>query len=360
MHEIGLEAGLRFTRGHLPIAFEARLPARGITALFGASGAGKSSCLRVIAGLDRDAQGTLRFGTEVWQDSPHGVFVPTHRRRVGLVQQEPALFDHLSVLGNLDYGFRRAGRPVHLQREALIDAFGLGGLLQRRPATLSGGERQRVAIVRALLSDPALLLFDEPLSALDDRARSELLGVLERWHATLELPAIWVSHAIDEVARLADRVILLDAGKIIAQGSLQDTLTRLDLPPALQEAAGAVIEGVVASIDAQAHLAELHCDGGTLWLPNDGARIGARLRTRIAARDVSLHLAPATHSSALNQWRCTILAIGEASHPAHCMVQLRAGENRLLARITRRSRQTLGLQPGMTIWAQVKAVALGG
>ncbi len=355
----GLVANLRWKRGALDIAFDAALPARGITALFGPSGAGKSSCLRAIAGLDRDVEGTLRLDGATWQDSARRVFVPSHKRRIGYVFQDAGLFAHLSVQGNLDYGHRRAGRPPHLDRERLIDVFGLRHLLARRVDALSGGERQRVAIVRALLADPALLLFDEPLSALDAVARSGLLAALETLHSTLALPMIYVSHAVDEVARLADHLVLLDAGRVVAQGALQETLTRMDLPAALAEAAGTVIEGRIAGFDARDHLAEFVFDGGTLWLPRDAEARGKTLRCRIAARDVTLSLAPQA-GSALNQLRCRVVAIGAAEHPAHCVVQLLAGSNRLLARITRRSRDALALQPGMEAWAQVKATALGG
>jgi molybdate transport system ATP-binding protein len=186
----GLRAHLHWRRGSRSFALEASVPARGVTALFGPSGAGKTSCLRAIAGLDRDCRGTLAFAGEVWQDDAQGIFVPPHRRRIGYVLQDAELFAHLTVAGNIDYGFRRTGSPAHLGRDRLIDDFGLRTLLARRPDALSGGERQRVAIVRALLSDPALLLFDEPISALDGAARTALLTALESLHASLAVPMI--------------------------------------------------------------------------------------------------------------------------------------------------------------------------
>jgi molybdate transport system ATP-binding protein len=294
----------------------------------------------------------------VWQDSARHLFVPPHRRRLGYVTQEANLFVHRSVAGNLDYGYRRAGRPKHIDRDALIDQFGLRPLLGRRVDALSGGERQRVAIVRALLSDPSLLLFDEPLSALDATARNDLLGQLETLHAALAVPMIYVSHAIDEVARLADHLVLLDAGHVVAQGALQATLTRLDLPAALAEAVGAVIEGTVVGHDAHDHLTELAFAGGTLFLPR-GDVVGQRLRCRIGARDVVLTHERQTGSSALNQIRARVIAMADADHPSQCLVQLDAGGSVLLARITRRSWYALALAPGSEVWAQVKAVALG-
>ncbi len=355
----GLYAKLAWRQGAFALDIDFDLPPRGITALFGPSGAGKTSCLRAIAGLERGGRGRVTFGNQVWQDDAHRVFVPPHRRRLGYVFQEPSLFALRSVSGNLDFGFRRAGRPAHIDREGLIDRFGLRAWLDRRVDTLSGGERQRVAMVRALMSDPALLLFDEPLSALDVAARSELLGCLESLHASLAVPMIYVSHNIDEVARLADHIVLLEAGHVVAQGPLQATLTRLDLPPALGEAVGAVIEGRVTGYDAHDQLIELAFSGGKLWLPYRHEVVGQALRCRIGARDVVLASAPVAGSSALNQIHCRILAMADADHPSQCLVQLDAGGSILLARITRRSWHTLGLAPGKQVWAQVKAVALG-
>ena len=355
----GLEAALAWRRGELAIKLDIVLPPRGITALFGPSGSGKTSCLRAIAGLDRDSVGTVSLGDEMWQDSARQVFVPPHQRRLGYVTQEASLFVHRSVAGNLDYGYRRAGQPKHIDRDALIDQFGLRALLGRRVDALSGGERQRVAIVRALLSDPSLLLFDEPLSALDATARNDLLGRLETLHATLAVPMIYVSHAIDEVARLADHLVLLDAGHVVAQGTLQETLTRLDLPVTLAEAVGAVIEGTVVGHDANDHLTELVFAGGTLFVPRRSDVVGQRLRCRIGARDVVLTHERQTGSSALNQIHARVIAMADADHPSQCLVRLDAGGSVLLARITRRSWHALALLPGSEVWAQVKAVALG-
>lgn len=355
----GLDAKLSLRRGDLVLDVGMALPARGITALFGPSGAGKSTCLRAIAGLERDSSGRVSFGHEVWQDSARRVFVPPHKRRLGYVFQEPSLFTHHSVAGNLDYGFRRAGRPAHLDREGMIDRFGLRALLDRRTGTLSGGERQRVSMVRALLSDPALLLFDEPLSALDAAARGDLLGCLERLRGTLQVPMIYVSHNIDEVARLADHIVLLEGGHVVAQGNPQDTLTRLDLPPALGEALGTIIEGKVRGIDTHDQLIELEFPGGTLSLPHHEEKVGQSVRCRIAARDVVLARERQVATSALNQLACRIVAMADAGASSQCLVQLDASGSALLARITRRSWHALGLSPGDAVWAQVKAVALG-
>jgi len=358
-HDEGLRAGLSIHRGELALDLDIALPPHGVSVLFGPSGAGKTSCLRAIAGLDRGS-GKVSFGGSCWQDDARRVFVPTHLRRIGHVFQESSLFDHLTVAGNLDYGFRRAGRPASIDSAHWIDAFGVRPLLRRRAATLSGGERQRVAIVRALMADPRLLLLDEPLSALDGMAKTQLLAQLERLRTTLAIPMIYVSHAVEEVARLADHLILLDGGRVVAQGPLQQTLARLDLPCALLQTLGSVVEGRVTALHRDDNLMELTFAGGTLRLPHGDETVGQSLRCRIDARDVVIAREHAQASSALNQVRCTISAVVAADHPAQCLVQLDAGGAHLLARITRHSWHALGLAPGCEVWAQVKAVALGG
>ena len=358
-HQDGLQASFAIRHGGLALGVDLKLPPQGVTVLFGASGAGKTSCLRAIAGLDR-AKGRISFRGAIWQDDAQELFVPAHHRRIGYVFQEPSLLPHLSVKGNLDYGFRRAGRPAHIDREQWIDGFGVRPLLGRPVSALSGGERQRVAIVRALLSDPQLLLFDEPLSALDAKARAELLTCLERLHATLAIPMIYVTHNAEEVARLADQLVLLDGGQVVAQGSLQETLAQADLHVALAEALGAVVEGRVEAVHIEDGLLELAFDGGRLWLPRTQEAVGQALRCRIDARDVVIMREGATGSSALNLIPCRVLSVTGTQHPSQCMVQLSAGATRLLARITWRSWRDLELAPGSEVWAQVKAVALGG
>ncbi|MEP6897299.1 MAG: molybdenum ABC transporter ATP-binding protein [Rhodanobacter sp.] len=342
----------------LDAAFD--LPLRGITALFGPSGAGKSSCLRAIAGLERDIDGCVSFAGTVWQDSATHRFTAAHRRGIGYVFQEASLFTHLSVAGNLDYGARRAGRSGGVDRTRAMQQFGVDRLLGRTVSQLSGGERQRVAIVRALLAAPKLLLLDEPLAALDAEARAGLLGCLEQWHVELAVPTIYVSHAIDEVARLADQLVVLDAGRVIAQGPLQDTLAGGELPMAMRDQVGVVIEGRVASQDQADQLTELVFEGGRVWLPRRGERVGDRLRCRIGARDVVLmRRPPGDDSSALNVIEAVVVGMFDAAHPSQCIVRLDAGGTGLLASITRRSWHAMGLLPGMPVWAQVKATALG-
>ncbi|OOG41479.1 molybdenum ABC transporter ATP-binding protein [Rhodanobacter sp. C05] len=356
----GLQVQLQYQRGDFALDVDIYVPSRGITALFGPSGAGKTTCLRAIAGLDPDIEGRITFAGDIWQDSSTRRIVPTHRRRIGYVFQEASLFPHLSVSGNLGYGQRRAAGNKPVDREALLKQFGVDHLLARKVDRLSGGERQRVAIVRALLSDPVLLLLDEPLSALDAPARSELLGCLEQLHAELGIPTIYVSHAIDEVARLADHLVVMEAGRVLSQGSLQATLASGELPLAMSDQLGVVIEGQVIAQDPVDHLIELAFEGGRLWLPQRAERVGDRLRCRIGARDVVLGTSPpAAGSSALNVVQAVVVGIIDAAHPSQCIVRLDVHGTALLASITRRSWRSLALAPGSRVWAQVKATALG-
>ncbi|TVQ85360.1 MAG: molybdenum ABC transporter ATP-binding protein [Chromatiaceae bacterium] len=334
------------------------LPGRGVTALFGHSGSGKTTLLRCIAGLERQGRGRLAFQGEVWQDSARRIFVPTHRRPLGYVFQEASLFPHLSVQKNLDYGRKRVGTEPSVSLAQAVELLGIGHLLGRLPARLSGGERQRVAIARALATSPRLLLMDEPLAALDLKRKAEILPYLERLHAELDIPVFYVSHSPDEVARLADHVVLLAEGRAVASGGLQETLARLDLPLAFSEDAGVVIAAVVATHDDNYHLSRLDFPGGNVVVARRREPIGTRLRVRVHARDVSLALERATGTSIANLLPAQVTEIADADTPAHVLVRLDAGGTPLLARITRRSLDQLGVARGKALWAQIKAVAL--
>jgi molybdate transport system ATP-binding protein len=336
---------------------ELDLPGRGVTALFGQSGCGKTTLLRCIAGLERGA-GRLEVNGETWQDENR--FVPTHLRPLGYVFQDARLFAHLDVGRNLDYGMRRGRGADRAKRESIVELLGLGPLLDRLPERLSGGEQQRVAIARALLTAPRLLLMDEPLASLDLARKQEILPYLERLRDELDIPVIYVSHAADEVARLADHLVALEGGRAVAQGPLAATLARIDLPIRLGEDAGAVFAATVAERDADWHLARVEFDGGELWVRDSGVPVGRRVRVRILARDVSIAHSHHDDVSIMNLLPATVIAHAGEDHPSVVLVQLRVGGTTLLARVTRRSAQRLGLAPGREVWVQIKAVALVG
>jgi molybdate transport system ATP-binding protein len=334
------------------------LPRKGVTALFGHSGSGKTTCLRVIAGLERVAGAYVAFGDEVWQDDAHRVFLPVHRRGLGYVFQEASLFTHLSVRGNLEFGFKRvAARERRFELAPVADVLGISGLLDRSPAALSGGERQRVAVARALLASPRLLLMDEPLAALDFHRKQEILPYLERLHDIFAIPILYVSHSPEEVARLADHLVLLDEGKVAASGPLSEAMARADLPPAFARDAGVVLDTVVAGHEADA-LSRLGFAGGHLLVGRRPEPVGTRMRCRILARDVSLATERPQGSSIINLLPAKVTAITAADSPGQVLVQLIVGSTPLLARITMRSLRELDIVPGKDLWAQIKGTAL--
>ena len=335
------------------------MPGRGVTALFGHSGSGKTSLLRCIAGLERVPGGVLSVNGEVWQDED--VFLPTHQRALGYVFQEASLFPHLTVKRNLEFGMKRvnaAHRRVSLDHA--IELLGIGSLLDRLPERLSGGEKQRVAIARALAVSPKIMLMDEPLAALDLQRKQEILPYLERLHDELEIPLLYVSHAPDEVARLADHIVAMEAGRVVASGPITETLARLDLPIRLGEDAGVVLDAVVAERDATWHLVRADFAGGHFWVRDGGHPAGQHVRVRVLARDVSLALEKHGGTSILNTLPAIVAEIANDTHPALALVKLQVGDSALVARLTRRSASNLGLTPGMPIYAQIKAVALIG
>ncbi|MBL8330754.1 MAG: molybdenum ABC transporter ATP-binding protein [Rubrivivax sp.] len=355
-----IELRLRLQRRDFSLEVNLALPGQGVTALFGPSGCGKTSVLRSIAGLER-AVGRVALGDEVWQDDASGRFVPTHQRSIGYVIQEAALFPHLDVQRNLVYGLKRIGPAQrHIELDQVVALLGIGHLLSRRPDTLSGGERQRVAIARALATSPRLLLMDEPLAALDARRKAEVLPYLDRLHRELGTPIVYVSHAIDEVARLADHLVIMEQGKVLADGPLSDVLSRLDLPAALGDDAGVVLDAVVGERDTTWQLARLDVGepDARLWTRDPGVPVGQRVRVRVLARDVSLSRSRQTGSSIGNQLPGIVEAIADDLHPALALVRVRVCGVPVVARLSRRSAHALELAPGMAVWAQVKTVAL--
>ncbi|KFC70423.1 Molybdenum ABC transporter ATP-binding protein [Bosea sp. LC85] len=343
---------------------DARFTANGgLTALFGRSGSGKTSLVNVIGGLIRPTRGRVVIAGETLVDTAHGIFVPKHRRRIGYVFQEARLFPHLTVRQNLLFGRWFARHQGHDGTEIanVLELLGIGHLLERRPAGLSGGEKQRVAIGRALLARPRLLLMDEPLASLDEARKSEILPYIERLRDEMGLPIVYVSHSATEVARLATNLVIVDQGVVKASGSTAEVMSRLDVAmlPGAPEAS-AVLDAEVTSLDPVHHLATLSTQAGQLLVTRPGLRPGARLRARILASDVFLSLHPLEGISALNVLQGTIVEIGLGGGTDRAAIDLRIDCNgaMLVARLTAKSVARLELKPGSSVYAVIKSVSV--
>lgn len=362
-----IEASFAGSLGRFALDAAFTVPARGVTGLFGPSGCGKTTILRCMAGLQRMA-GRLVVAGEAWQDDARGIFRKPHRRPVGYVFQEASLFPHLSVRRNLLYGARRAG-PGDGPSDGLggfdevVVLLGIGHLLDRAPGALSGGERQRVAVGRALLSRPRLLLMDEPLSALDRMTKDEILPYLEALHGRLAIPIVYVSHDIAELRRLADTLVLLEAGRVVAAGPLAQLEADPSLPLIRAPEAAVTLDGTIVSVDERYALTSLTVPGGTLLVAGRRGSPGEHRRLRINASDVSFTRSPPAETTILNCLPARIRAIGRQGgddSQVNVVVGLGAdGEGaRIAARITRRSLEALSLTPGTAVYAQIKSVAL--
>jgi molybdate transport system ATP-binding protein len=352
-----LEVAVARRIGKLGLDARFSVAAGGIIALFGSSGAGKTSLIHLIAGLNRPDRGRISLDGRMLFDSESGIDLPPETRRVGCVFQEGRLFPHLTVLGNLGYGMKRT--PAGERRVSIdhvVALLGLGSLLSRHPGNLSGGEKQRVAIGRALLSSPRLLLMDEPLASLDAPRKAEILPFIERLRDELKIPVVYVSHVMDEIVRLADAVVLLSDGRIAAVGPLDEVMSRLDLRPLTgRYEAGSVISATVAGHDDAFGLTQLAFAGGRLFVPRLEMGMGERLRVRIRARDVVLALGKPADISILNAFRGTVAEISIDGALADVMVDIGV---KLWARITARSLHNLALVPGSAVFALVKATAI--
>ena len=356
-----LSVRLSLERAHFVLEAAFELGGRGVTTLSGPSGSGKTTLLRCIAGLERPRDGLIAWNGESWFDGARGIDVPAHRRAIGYVTQQAHLFPHLSVRDNLEYGARRAGARVGAaQPRQLVADLGITPLLDRRVEHLSGGERQRVAIGRALLARPHLLLLDEPVSALHEEGTAEVLSTLERVLAALPIPCLYVSHDLREASRLADRMIWLESGRITADGVARDVMNDPRLPFAQAEDAGSVIPGRVESVDDDLGLAHVTFDGGELWIAaTPDTSPGCQVRVGIRARDVSLALHRPEAISVLNVLEGQVVDVATARDSrSQALVRVKTGGCMLLSRVTRRSVAELGLVPGSTVWALVKSAAI--
>lgn len=349
-----IEVDILFHRQSFNLNATFRADSEGIIAVFGRSGSGKTTLINLLAGLERPGTGRITIDDTVLFDSDAGIDVPPEQRRLGYVFQDGRLFPHMTVQRNLVYG--RQGALSNAEFETIVSLLDLDPLLDRRPGTLSGGEKQRVAIGRALLAQPKLLLMDEPLASLDAGRKAEILTYIERLREEVRLPIVYVSHSSDEIVRLADTLVLLSDGEIAAVGPLEDLMSRLDLRPLTgRYEAGAVIPATVASTRPETHLTELHFPGGTLMVPATDLPIGHELRVRVRARDVSLAVTPPDGISTLNILRGTVTEIGDDSGPlVDVLVDIGCP---IWARISRHALQSLGIQVGNEIYAMIKAVA---
>lgn len=365
--------------GSFQLAVDLRLPTSGVTVLFGPSGSGKTTLLRCIAGLQQAPRGFLEINGTIWQDSERGIFVPTYKRSLGYVFQEANLFPHLSVKENLQFGIKRTGKSASTDLPHILELLGIGHLLDRAPDRLSGGERQRVAIARALALNPDILLMDEPLAALDFKRKQEILPFLSRLHRELNIPVLYVTHAQQEVAQLADHLVIMDEGRPLASGPLAETLSRLDVPLAQDRNAATVWPVTVAGHEAGYHLTHVSFAGGSISLPSFAAEIGTPLRLQIYARDVSITLQKPTETSILNVLPAVITGIADDER-GHSIVQLRLPgtdtaephqnalpipekqaqrhDQPLLAHITLKSSRLLGLRVGMPVYVQIKGTSI--
>jgi molybdate transport system ATP-binding protein len=351
-----IEARFRIDQGDFTLDVDLKLPSQGVTSLYGPSGCGKTTLLRAIAGLEHHPGGYLKIGDSTWQDQDK--FLATHLRPLGYVFQEASLFDHLSVRGNLEYGVRRVAQSERrVSLDKAIELLEIGHMLERRPATLSGGERQRVAIARALAVSPKLLLMDEPLAAVDASHKQEILPYIESLHRELDIPVIHVSHLPEEVSRLADHLVLMEKGKVIAAGDVHEVFTRLDLPLAHASDAATIVEATVAGHDEKYQLTQLSFPGGEITVPLEQLPVGSPVRLRIAARDVSLTLEHQSGTSILNIFPALVDEI-TADSDSQATVRLLLAGAPVLARITRKSAAELDLQSGKAVYAQVKSIAL--
>lgn len=324
-----------------------------ITGIYGPSGSGKTSLLRLIAGLDKSLQGRISFNAQRWQTATN--FIDVSKRRLGFVFQEPSLFEHMSVRGNLNYAIKRAVDIISFERA--VELTEIKPLLDRQPASLSGGEKQRVAIARALCSSPQLLLMDEPLAALDRASKQRILTLIEKLSVELALPVVYVSHALDEVARLSDELILMRSGKIVGSGDIHTMLTHLDYPLARSVDAEALIEAQIAEHDAIYKLTYLTSRVGRFAIAQQNFSVGESVKLMLAARDVSITKERQENTSVLNIFAANVDELVETSE-SQVTVRLIANGTPVLARITKKSAALLNLTVGDSVFLQAKTVAL--
>ena len=354
-----LEAKFKITYPEFSLNVDLNLPAKGVTVVFGPSGSGKSTLLRCLSGLERAPSGFLKLADQVWQDEE--IFVPVHHRKIGSVFQESRLFPHLNIQGNLLYGYQRTPlveRNLHL--DEVVQVLGLGNLLKRYPEKLSGGERQRVAIGRALLTSPNLLLMDEPLASLDMQRKAEIIPFIKKIEDEFETPIIYVTHSMNEVLQLVDTMVILNSGKVVNWGPVEEVFSDVELRDAVgDEQLGAVLETTVSEHDDEFGLTRLDFMGQALNVPKQNIPRGKKLRVHIHSKDVSLATAaPVGATSVLNILKAKVGKIGAIDPNGYSVdIELDAGRP-ILATITRKSLSNLNLQIGQPVYAHIKAIKM--
>lgn len=353
-----IQARFQLNYGDFQLDVDLQLPGTGVSVLFGHSGSGKTTLLRCIAGLQRAPSGLLNINGKLWQDSQQNLFLPTHQRPLGYVFQEANLFPHLTVAGNLQFGLKRVAKTTTAaDLNHLLELLGIEHLLDRMPDRLSGGERQRVAIARALALNPEILMMDEPLAALDFKRKQEILPYLSRLNRELKIPVLYVTHSQQEVAQLADHLVVLADGKIQASGSVAETLSRIDMPLAQEREASSVWQATIEAHEPEYHLTRVAFAGGILNIPSINAAIGTPLRIQIYARDVSIALEAPTATSILNVLPASITDIIDADG-GQTVVKLLIAQQPILAHITRKSALFLGIKIGMPVYVQIKGTSI--
>ncbi len=356
-----LSANFKVTFSDFSLNVDLNVQVKGFTVIFGPSGCGKTTLLRCLSGLERSPDGFLKVGDEIWQDESNEIFLPVSQRPIGYIFQEARLFPHLNVEGNLKYGFKRNPNPngdTHFNR--VLHIMGIEPLLKRRPYQLSGGEKQRVAIARSLLTNPRLLLMDEPLAALDAKRKQEILPYFQRLQSELDIPVIYVTHSLNEVLQLVDTMVLMDGGTIKSIGPVEEAFSHLDLQQRIEHSlVGGVLDATVIRQDEEYRLTVLEFKGQTLYVPKQEVAVGSRLRVHINAGDVALAVSLIQHqTSVLNVLSGKVLEVGSSAKDDYMThVKLDIGCP-LLATITRKSLDTLNLQPGQEVFAHIKAIRM--
>ncbi|REG86932.1 molybdenum ABC transporter ATP-binding protein [Marinomonas pollencensis] len=355
------ELTIRINKKHseaFSLTVDLLLPNRGVSALFGRSGSGKTTLLRCVAGLEKSEDGEIKLNGKSWQSANY--WLPAHKRPIGYVFQEASLFPHLTAKGNLDFAIKRAdSKRKVIDYADVIDLMGIAPLLEKYPHQLSGGERQRIAIARALLIQPEILLMDEPLSALDDELKHDILPYLENLCQRVQIPILYISHSIDEVIRLADYLVILENGKAVEQGATQAVLGKLPTTFTQHQDTSILITGTIIEQNNEWGLSTLHFDQHRMMIRQGDENIGDAVRLRVQSRDVSISLSEEDNSSILNRLPVVVDAlIKDPQDPSTIMVRMLAGNTPILASITALSAQKLKLHQGQQVIAQIKSAAV--